>query len=160
MDCDTGRSYSSPVSVVATYPGIIFVTGRSPSTNNFSTQAYDATGAMLWRRQFDGDSPGSDDPHALAVAPNGDVVVAGTSPGVGGSFDFVAVRYSKEGNEKWIARYNSPANGADDARQVAIDKNGYSFVAGTSKGDYLILRIDEQGSFAGEPDYRARALNG
>ena len=38
--------------------------------------------------------------------------------GAGGSADYVAVRYSSEGAQEWIARYNSPANGADDARQT------------------------------------------
>jgi len=46
------------------------------------------------------------------------------------------------GSEVWVARYNSPGNGYDEAHAIAVDANGDVYVTGVSFGNYATLKYD------------------
>ena len=53
--------------------------------------------------------------------------------------------------EKWVARYNGPANSIDNARAIAFDSLGNVYVAGVSHGsgtsnDYSTIAYDRSGN--------------
>jgi hypothetical protein len=110
--------------------------GAFPSSQPFSAVvgSYAANGAFQFSRAI---SNGSG--RAVAAAPNGDVVVAGTVWGtadfggtvktpVGGGDVFVA-RYDASGALKWVRLFGGP--GTDEATAVALDPNtGDVWVAG------------------------------
>ena len=78
--------------------GNVFVTGFSFSSANgyeYATIAYSSTGAPLWTNRCNGpvDNP-SYSKAALAVDRRGDVFMTGYSPGIGSSYDYIAIRYS------------------------------------------------------------------
>ncbi len=55
-----------------------------------------------------------------------------------------------EPQEKWVARYNGPANGYDGANAIALDSRGNIFIAGHSSGsgtddDYAIIKYNASG---------------
>jgi hypothetical protein len=69
---------------------------------------------------------------AISIAPDGDVVVAGTSQNAEGNLDYQVVKYRPNGGEVWNARYGSANAGNDQLRSMTIDPNGNVFVTGTS----------------------------
>jgi outer membrane protein assembly factor BamB len=89
-----------------------------------------ADGTSLWeqtRRQGQWDIPS-----AIAVSPDGEVVVLRNAQGT--SFkdnDWFTVKYAAgDGALLWEKRYDGPANGDDRARAVAADRNGNVIVTG------------------------------
>ncbi len=104
----------------------VFVTGysyrRTAAGNRASmvTLQYDAaSGAKRWVRRYDGPVDGHNEGVSLALDPEGSVYVSGWSQGTG-SHDFATVKYDLNGNEKWVARYNGPANLSDQAAPYPI----------------------------------------
>lgn len=99
------------------------------------TQA--VAGARLWVKRYNGPGNGGDGAMSVAVGPGGGTVfVTGTSMGSTTGYDYATVAYSvATGARLWVARYNGPANGEDDAQSVAVSPDGSTvFVAGTSRG--------------------------
>jgi len=126
--------------------GTVFVTGRSlvKGSNNdyaYATVAYNAaTGAQRWVERYNGPgNPGNvaDDAYSLAVSPDGGTVfVTGASAGATSDMDYATVAYNAAtGAQRWVMRYNGPANGSDSAFSVAVSPGrGTVFVTGVSAG--------------------------
>ena len=45
---------------------------------------------------------------AIAVDDSGNVYVTGQSVGAGTDDDYATIKYSSDGQEQWVARYNGP----------------------------------------------------
>lgn len=103
----------------------VFTTGFSLRNTAAGTRAsmttimYDASGIERWVRRYDGPVNGHNNGVSLTLDPEGSVYVSGWSQGTG-SHDFATVKYDMEGNEKWVARYDGPAGGSDQAAPYAI----------------------------------------
>lgn len=104
----------------------VFVTGysyrRTTAGNRASmvTLMYNAAdGAIRWVRRYDGPVNGHNEGVSLALDPEGNVYVSGWSQGTG-SFDFATIKYDVNGNEKWVARYDGPTNGHDQAAPYPV----------------------------------------
>ena len=119
----------------------LYVTGGSYATLYGSVQAYStiaynaASGAQLWVKRY----WSSVDDHANSVALNraGTLVyVTGQSFGAHSGGDYATVAYNAAtGAQRWVARYNGPANNSDIACCVAVSPaNGSVFVTGASIG--------------------------
>jgi hypothetical protein len=68
---------------------------------------------------------GHDSAQAVAVDPDGNAYVAGTSDGgVGAQADYVTIKYSPDGQMLWTARYCGTSGGPDCARDIAVDASG------------------------------------
>jgi hypothetical protein len=155
--------YNSPASgddsgsAIAVSPkgSAVFVTGASTGSGtglDYATEALNAsTGARLWVRRLDGSAHGNDLPVAVAVNAAGSVVfVTGTTAGAGTGSDYLTVAYAAStGKRLWVATYDGPAHGTDDARAMTLDPDGSRlYVTGSSDG----------GSTTGE-DYATVAYN-
>jgi len=115
--------------------GNVFVTGYSIGTGSgydFATIKYSAAGLPLWTNRYNGPGNNVDGPVALRVDPDGDVVVAGSSIGTNGFYDYAIIKYSNAGVPLWTNRYNGPANSDDTVSAMAISSAGIIFVAGAS----------------------------
>lgn len=112
----------------------VFITGSSYRNTAAGTRAsmttimYDASGIERWVRRYDGPVNGHNQGASLALDAEGSVYVSGWSQGTG-SHDFATVKYDVAGNEKWLARYDGPAGGSDQAAPYAIWAIGGSFGA-------------------------------
>jgi len=103
---------------------------------------YDATGTVLWTRQFG--SAGMDQATAVAVGPSG-VYVAGFTDGAlpgqtsAGDQDAFIRKFDIDGGVLWTGQFGTP--GADQAAGVAISTSGL-FVAGFTTGSFTGEAID------------------
>ena len=137
-----GNSFDEANSIaVSPGGGPVFVTGGSQGTRSgldYATVAYRAvTGARLWTARYNGPGNGSDTAYSVAVSPGGSrVFVTGESRGARSGPDYATVAYSAvTGARLWVARYNGPGNGSDEAYSVAVSPGGsLVFVTGGSRG--------------------------
>jgi hypothetical protein len=136
--------------------GGVYVTGLSWGSGSvfdcdYATVKYDSEGSEVWAAGYDGPAHDWDEPVALAVSDPNCVYVTGCSEGVGTSGDYATVKYDGDGNEVWVARYNGPGNGLDDAYDMAVDRFGNIYVTGCSDNlslnpDYATIKYSPQGT--------------
>lgn len=120
--------------------GRVYVTGWSDGTGaglfgwDMLTVAYSTDGVALWERRYDGPSSGGDRGNALALDDSGNLYVTGRSRGLGTSDDYTTIKYDAAGQLQWLARYDGPGSGIDNALDVAVDAAGGVYVTGYSDG--------------------------
>ncbi|MFO0753612.1 MAG: hypothetical protein U0411_09850 [Thermodesulfovibrionales bacterium] len=102
---------------------------------DYATIAYDSSGNELWVARYNGPGNKGDGALALAVGPSGTIYVTGYGYGSGTNFDYATIAYDSSGNELWVARYNSPANGDDNATALAVGPSGTIYVTGCRYGN-------------------------
>ncbi len=116
----------------------------------------DANGNVKWQKTYGGSNDDSAD--AVALAPNGDIIVAGRTKSFGaGNADFWVLHLDENGNIKWQKTYGgSDSDGAD---ALALAPNGDIIVVGYTKSfgagsaDVWILRLDENGNVKWQKTY-------
>src|SRR5207302_2752496 len=92
-----------------------------------------STGAKVWVARYNGPQSVLDSAASLGVSPDGTrVFVTGTSFGSGSDYDYATVAYdASTGSKLWVARYDGPGNGEDEAAPVGVGPDGASvFVTG------------------------------
>jgi len=133
--------------------GNVYVTGGSHGLGtdlDYATIMYDTAGAQQWVARYNGPAYGWDRAAAIARDSSGNVYVTGQSLGLGIGYDYATVKYDSAGREQWVARYNGPGNGEDDAVAIAVDSSGNVYVTGQSTGlgtgfDYATIKYDSAG---------------
>lgn len=135
--------------------GNLYVTGRSRGVGtdfDYATVKYGPDGSELWVRRYNGPGNGADRAVAIALDPEGNVYVTGSSVGDGTGADYATIKYSPGGDELWVRRYNNPEfNGPDRASAIAVDEAGNAYVTGGSAGhihqhtDYLTVKYSPEG---------------
>jgi hypothetical protein len=134
--------------------GNVYVTGESgeslgPGANSdYVTIKYDTDGNEIWVRGYNGPGNYFDRATALAVDASGSVYVTGYSGGGATGNDYATIKYDADGNQIWVARYNS---GSDVATALAVDASGNVYVTGYSGGsgnldDYTTIKYDANGN--------------
>ncbi len=145
------NSTDIPKAIAIDNEGSVYVTGESMGINSnldFATIKYSSIGVEQWQERYDGGN--IDIPQAIAVGPDGNIYVAGSSLGTGSNYDFVTIKYNKFGQLQWIQRYNDAVNGKDSVVSIAIDKLGNIYVAGTSDSTnslhtFLVIKYSSSG---------------
>ncbi len=109
---------------------------------DFYTARYAAAdGALLWERTYDGPATvfKDDEPAAMALDSNGNVLVTGFSPGVEGYVDYYTAKYAAaDGSLLWERRSSGPGSGADYPVALAVDAANNVIVTGTSHNESLV----------------------
>lgn len=138
--------------------GNVYVTGTTldATNSNLLTLKFDSGGLVVWATPYDGPGRGNDQASALAVDGEGNVVVTGTvywSPEAGQ--DIVTIKYTSEGQQVWLARYDGPwgrgeFRRSDVAVACATDAAGHIHVTGYSDLDdflreYVTIKYDASG---------------
>src|SRR3989442_1594708 len=88
---------------------------------------------QAWVKRYSLVSSATNQATAMALSPEGNIIVAGSSAGSNGDLDYTLIKYAPNGQQVWLARYDSATNGADQLRGLAVDTNGNSLLTGTSK---------------------------
>jgi hypothetical protein len=91
---------------------------------------------------------------ALALDSQGNVVVAGSSTGAAGDFDYVVLKYEPSGSLIWSNRYDSPGHGQDEVRAMKIDHHNSVVVCGTAG----TVKFRAEGTVEWAIEYPAAAL--
>ena len=135
--------------------GNVYVTGSSyggdSTGTDYATIKYGADGTELWVKRYNGTGSSYDSASALAVDGSGNVYVTGDSYKDTTGTDYATIKYSADGNQLWVARYNGPENGDEEVHGLAIDGSGNVYVTGTSfdsstDNDYVTIKYDTNGN--------------
>jgi uncharacterized delta-60 repeat protein len=141
--------------------GNVYVTGHSfgnGSHHDYATTKYNADGIEQWVVRYNGPGNYDDTPRAIAVDAFSNVFVTGYSYGYGTNRDFATIKYSPDGIEQWVARYNGPGNGNDLVFAMTIDPFSNVYVTGESfdeysRLDYKTIKYDSNGHQLWEATY-------
>ncbi len=133
--------------------GNVYVTGYSYDTNtdyDYVTAKYGPGGNQLWAARYNGPANGSDFAYALAIDNWDNVYVTGISFDGNTANDYATVKYSPDGRQLWVARYNGTGNGDDYASSIFVDNNGNVYTTGQSitsgtNFDYATIKYSQQG---------------
>ncbi len=161
-----GADHANKIAVDAA--GNVYVTGasRGVGTNfDYTTIKYDSDGNQIWVARYNGLASLDDNALAIALDADGNVYVTGGSFGVGTGLDYATIKYDEHGNEVWVARYNGPGNGFDQANAIAVDCAGNVYVTGYSLGvgtgdDYTTIKYDALGNEIWVARYNGPASSG
>ncbi len=124
----------------------VIVTGVS--YGEYATVKYDRNGNQVWEARYHGPGLGYNFARAMAIDSADNIYVTGNSFGANNNFDYATVKYDRNGNQLWVARYNGPENTNDFARAIAVDKAGNVYITGTSDSHFIPLDPDgENGSY-------------
>lgn len=132
-----GRTNGNDLGLAATVDadGNVYVAGYSSDTTGWDLTLvkYSPAGAELWVRRYV--TPDEDYAVAVATDASGNVYVTGSS----GSpyyltWDYITLKFDRDGTRHWVARYNDPSNGPDEAKGMVLDADGNVYVTGTSEG--------------------------
>ncbi len=148
----SGNRYDDAHAIAVDNAGGVYVTGFTSgygSSYDYATVRYDVSdGSETWVARYNGPGNSSDGAYAIAVDNSGGVFVTGAS--YGGSRtdeDYVTIRYNAtDGGQTWLARYDGPGKGYDDAYAVAVDNaggvyvTGYSYSGPDTDDDYATIR--------------------
>ncbi len=148
-----GNQEDIPVAVAVDRIGNVYVTGYSWDSNtsfDYATVKYSPKGREQWVARYSGFSEGWEEAKALVVDALNEVCVTGYSRDPVNGNDIVTVKYDRSGVERWVARYNGPGNGDDQACAIVSDKSGNIYVTGSSWDsisgyDYVTLKYNSQG---------------
>jgi hypothetical protein len=108
----------------------------SAGSDDGFVRAYGAGGEERWTRQY-GTIRG-EGARAIAVAPDGDLLVTGSTEGAfpgqrwAGGFDVYLRRYDRDGNLQWTRQFGSPAD--DYGVGLAVSASGNPTLVGSTEG--------------------------
>ncbi|GAB3868391.1 hypothetical protein GCM10028824_13140 [Hymenobacter segetis] len=128
----------------------VYVSGSSygPTAFDYATVKYDGhTGSQRWASRYNGPASfGEDRVTSLSLDAAGNAFVTGYSYN-GQNYDFATVKYDRRtGQQRWVTRFNGPANADDMPAQMVVDAAGDAYVAGTSfnaaNRDYATVKYD------------------
>jgi uncharacterized delta-60 repeat protein len=148
-----GNSTDQAYALAVDNSGNVYVGGYSSCSGgmdfNYATVKYSPDGNQLWVADYSGTVDNPDTIQALAVDNSGNIYVTGYSWDT--AYDYATVKYSPDGNQLWVKRYNGPqGNGSDFTEALALDSSGNVYVTGWSSGggtsyDYATIKYTQHG---------------
>ncbi len=132
--------------------GNVLVTGLSENntgTYDILTVKYNSDGDSVWVRRYD--SQGTfimDQPVAIFVDRNDNVIVAGYSFGGGPSFSHVIIKYEPDGDSAWVRKIEP--GGSPLPIDVTADLNGNIYVSGRG---LLLTKYNSSGTLQWSRSY-------
>jgi uncharacterized delta-60 repeat protein len=129
----------------------IYITGSTGGTtgSDFIIIKFNSEGIKQWVQQYNGPGNASDYANSIALDSSGNVYVTGESAGIGGGADYATLKYSSNGQQLWVQRYNDPFSSIDKGRSIAVGNSGSVYVTGesvyTAGYDYATIKYSSSG---------------
>jgi len=141
------KYYDAANALVVDRAGNVYVTGYSydsRSSIDYATIKYNNAGSQQWVARYNGPQNSGDEATALYVDGAGNVYVTGSSAGSSkfGDDDYATIKYTNNGIEQWVSRYNGLGKDLDVATALAVDAAGNVYVTGWSRGSGAYSDID------------------
>jgi len=106
---------------------------------------------IQWQQRYTSSGSNVDRAEDMAIDAAGNVYVTGLGQGSSGGFDYITIKYDNAGNQQWVAQYNGPGGGLDQAHAIAVDAvgnvyvTGWSYGGGTTGFDYATVKYNSAG---------------
>lgn len=147
-----GASQPRAYSIVVGLDGNLYAAGSSWSSSSlldFTVASLKSSGEERWVYKYDGPAHGGDEARSIAVGKDGNLYVAGSGSGAIFS-DMLVVSLTPSGSERWLYRYNGPADSSDGAFSIAVGADSHLYVAGYSWGnegrsDFTVVSLTASG---------------
>lgn len=149
----TGNDYDITSGITVDGSGNIVVTGYSAgngSSEDYATVKYDPQGNSLWVNRYNGSSNSYDISTSISADNLGNIYVTGYSYDNITSEDYATIKYSPDGQEEWVSKYNGTGGDFDIATSVKTDLKGDVYVTGYSydpdtKENYATVKYNSAG---------------
>jgi hypothetical protein len=105
-----------------------------------------------WVYRYNGPGYGGDIANSLVYGADGNIYVAGWGYGSDTTYDFTVISLTSTGTERWVYRYNGPANESwDYAYSLVYGADGNIYIAGYSVGsgtfyDFTVISLSSTGA--------------
>jgi uncharacterized delta-60 repeat protein len=137
------QRWSSPIQTYSAYAYSVavdkqenvYVTGFMSdglTDGEFITLKYDSTGNLQWSARYNGSPNSIDYSNCIVVDASGNSYITGWSGGANNLHDCTTIKYSPNGDELWVRRYNGSADDNDYAYRVALDSSENVYATGQS----------------------------
>jgi uncharacterized delta-60 repeat protein len=141
-------------SIVAGLDGNLYVAGGSYGIEidyDLVVVSLTESGAERWVYRYNGPGNGHDGAQSIAVDSDGNLYAAGYSDGGASLSDFTVVSLTDSGVERWVYRYNGPADTSDAAKSIVVGTDGNLYAAGQSNGDgtshdFTVVSLTDSGT--------------
>ncbi|HYN86759.1 MAG TPA: Ig-like domain-containing protein [Pyrinomonadaceae bacterium] len=144
----TGESYDKVFQTVNDYP-----------SSDSATVKFSADGALLWERVYRAFPGKWDGGRHVRLDSAGNAYVAAYSEGFVNS-DTAVIKYTSDGTESWVFRYDNPYHTDDSVTAMAADASGNLFLTGraiipnaqgTETTDYVTVKLAASGATLNSP---------
>jgi len=105
---------------------------------------FDSDGNVLWQARYGPAYVGSDLSSPIVVDSQDNAYVIGTSAPGDRNSDYVTLKYSSDGRQVWVAKYDGPAHHEDRAQALSIDERGNVYVTGSSVSHCFLDRDGDE----------------
>lgn len=136
--------------------GNIYLTGYTMvgGNGNYLTVKYSPEGETIWTRRYN-PSSGYEFCRCLGLDDSENVYVTGYSQSSGlSNWDIATIKYSPDGVERWVQRWDGGLALADEPNALAVDRMGNAHIAGFSRNsrnsDFIILKYSPTGTLLWE----------
>src|SRR5262245_18542410 len=116
--------------------------------------SFSPVSAQTWVNRYSLNPSATNQATAITLSPDGNRIVAGSSASANGDLDYVVIKDALNGQQLWLTRYDSPTNGTDQLRGLAVDNESNALVTGTSK----TVKLNPNGVPVWNASYGGRAL--
>uniref|UniRef100_A0A832DK17 T9SS type A sorting domain-containing protein n=1 Tax=Ignavibacterium album TaxID=591197 RepID=A0A832DK17_9BACT len=152
----TGNFDDEIKSIKVDNSGNVYVMGSSwgnGTEKDYLIIKYDSSGTQKWLRRYNGSANKMDEPSAMTIDNQGNIIVTGSSTYLHQGFPktrYTTIKYNSNGNELWVNHYIGPSEEYAEAHAIAVDNNGDVFITGTdyslTEQDYVTIKYSGDGN--------------
>ncbi|MEO0110554.1 MAG: T9SS type A sorting domain-containing protein [candidate division WOR-3 bacterium] len=128
----------------------IYAGGYNYFYDDFFILSLTNAGEERWVYRYNGPGDSTDQVYSLVYGLDGNIYAAGFTTGEGTYEDFTVISLTRNGEERWVYRYNGTANNTDVAFSIVYGLDGNIYAAGSSDefgthGDLIIISLTTSG---------------
>jgi uncharacterized delta-60 repeat protein len=113
---------------------------------NYSIKSSSLEGVVQgWVKQYNGEMYPPEDYAKAIVYKNGYIYITGYIQKVNGDKDIQTVKYSSNGEQIWVARYNCEESYDDEGKAIVTDLMGNIYVTGISRNNCITIKYNPDG---------------